>query len=230
MSTALISKSVWKIARNPRKWHLLGVQLKRLLVNVVKYRKLSTDMNSRNYWNYRLSQYTGFWRDANYYYVLDLLPHDREFSLLDIGCAIGDGTELIQQRFPLAHVTGADYSDIGIAKAKARNSKVDYIVLDIVKDSLPRHYDYITMVETLEHFADPFAIVDKCLSACNVSLIISTPFSPDYEGPLPFIDEHRYAFTAQTFAAYECTVVRITDFIETTRDRCIIYSIRPRSP
>ncbi len=200
-----------------------------LVKNCFKYQNFSTNLNSKKYWNERLSDFDSFWRNENYLHILDLLPKDKKFSLLDIGCAIGDGCELLKEKFPRAKITGVDISEIGIEKAIQKTKGVEYFVLDILKDPISMKYDYITIIETLEHFDNPFAVVDICLKHVVDSLIISTPYNQEnFSGRIRSVSEHRYSFNEKTFANYNnCRVVKITEFVKATKNKCIIYEIRP---
>jgi 2-polyprenyl-3-methyl-5-hydroxy-6-metoxy-1,4-benzoquinol methylase len=203
------------------------LQIFRYAYRIIKYRSLSVNINTKDFWNKKLSKVGDYWREDHYHHILALLPKDTPFTLFDLGCAIGDGAELILNRFPKAKITGADISEIGIEKAKRKTKGVSYIVFDIYKDEIPETYDYITIIETLEHFDDPKPIVDKCLKHCKKALLISTPYSRKYQGKIEFVDEHRYAFNEETFKSYNSEVVKVTDFMKETSSRCIVYRIFP---
>ena len=181
--------------------------------------------NTKKFWDKRLAGYKDSWRDSHYHLITDLLPADESFSLLDIGCALGDGCEFLHGRFPEAAITGADFSKVGIEKAHSKNTDINYILLDIVKDPIPKRYDFITLIETLEHFDDPFIVVDKCLKSVNRSVIITAP----YEQNLIFtLGEHRYRFDRNTFSDYDCKVSKVTGYMRDTACRCIVYIIKPQ--
>ena len=211
----------------PWKWTKLYEQIRLYATNIIKYRNFSFDLNSKRFWDEELAKFNDFWRNENYHHILDLLPQNNAFSLLDIGCAIGDGCELIQEKFPKAKITGFDISDVGIEKAKEKIKNAQYFIFDILKDPIPKKYDYITIIETLEHFDNPFAIVDKCLKHVKKTLIISTPYSPEYSGRRYVVHEHRYCFNEKTFENYNCRVVRVTEHGKDQKEIVIIYEIRP---
>lgn len=204
-----------------------------LLSNMFIFGKLSLNPNTRSYWNRKLSKLDFTWRDENYHHIIDIFPKDVSFSLLDVGCALGDGCELLQSHFPRAKITGADISTVGIEKAKLKTRLVEYLVLDILKDPLPSTYDYITIVETLEHFDNPFPIVEKCLGHVRDAVIISVPYKESDRygkgggGRKLTFSEHRFIFDEYTFDGYCCEVVRVTDFVKVTGTRCIVYKITP---
>jgi SAM-dependent methyltransferase len=184
--------------------------------------------NTEYYWDAKLSKFDTFWRNENYRHILNLFPENREFSLLDIGCALGDGCELIQGQFPKAKITGVDISKTGIQKCRQKNQDISYFVLDVLKNDLPGTYDFISVIETLEHFDNPFFILNKCLPYAKKSVIVSVPYSPGYTGRI-VRGEHRYAFNEKTFAAskYKFRIVKITGYVQTTNDKCIVFEFFP---
>lgn len=178
--------------------------------------------NTKRYWNRKLHRFNNGWRDSNYHLILELFPEKKPFSILDVGCALGDGCELIQNKLPLAHVSGVDFSEVGISKARQKNNDVQYHLLDVLKDPLPETYDFITIVQTLEHFDNPFPIVDKCLNHVRDSVIITVPYK---ENALLGHAEHRYTFDEGTFKGYQCKIVCKTDTLTACGSRCIVYRI-----
>lgn len=212
--TAMITPSKWKSVRE---------QSYLYATNIIRYGNLSFNLNSRKFWNDELSKFDTFWRNENYSHILDLLPRDKAFTLLDIGCAIGDGCELLKERFPEAEITGVDISEVGIEKARRKTKGVHYFVFDVLKDPIPKKYDYIVILETLEHFNDPFFVVDKCLRHVNEAFIVSVPYTPEYSGKRIVVGEHRYCFNESTFVNYDCRVVRISEHGKDEKETVIIY-------
>lgn len=212
--------------KTPReRFHQIALFLK----NCLWYGTVSFNLNSKRYWNKKLGSFGDFWRDENYHHIVDLFPQNESFHLLDVGCALGDGCAYLQRHFPLAHITGIDISEVGIRKAQEKKKGITYAVLDIVAEPVPRAFDYITLIEVLEHFERPFEILDKCLAKATRAVIVSVPYTPEYTGPCyDRVDEHRYSFNESTLIQY-CTarVVKITDIVSATQSRCIIYEITP---
>ncbi len=211
----------------PSQWKKIGVRARLLAHNVTHYGTFSLNPNTKAYWDHKLGDVGDFWRDENYHQMLDLLPANESFTLLDIGCALGDGCELLQRTFPQATISGSDISEAGIAKAKVRQGKVNYFVHDILKEPIPGDYDYILVVETLEHFDNPFPVVDKCLKHVRKALWISVPYRQELGKPRLEMTVHRFRFDEETFKRYNGRVAKVTDYIEVTQDRCIIYELKP---
>lgn len=190
----------------------------------IKSRFSGGNPNTKEYWDTKLRRYKLRWRSSTYEQIAAMLPDDEPFSLLDVGCALGDGCELLKQTFPQAQITGLDFSEIGIAKARSKNRTIDYVAADIIHDPIPGRFDYITIAQTLEHFDDPISIVKKCLNHVKRSIIISTPYK---QNTTYCLGEHRYSFDDNTFNQFNCTVVRTTDFKAEIGGKCIFYEIRP---
>lgn len=235
-------KRILKALRTPSAWGQCMALARPFLVNLLRYRTISLNPNTENHWNKRLAEFGDTWRDENYRHILDLLPANEPFTLLDIGCALGDGCELLRSRFPLASITGTDISRLGIERARKRKSGVEYLVHDVLLQHIPKVYDYITIIETLEHFDNPFPVIEKCLRHVRKAMIISVPYNQrvgeeraPIQAQLANRSEHRFTFAEDTLSRFGATVVRITEFQEVTQDRCIIYrmdssgSMRPRS-
>ncbi len=187
-----------------------------------------TNMNTKKYWDKLFSENNDFLRDYPYRPLRDILPKDREFTLLDIGCAMGDGLELLKKDFPKAKFSGADMSTVGIEKAKSKTKEIDYFVFDLREDSLPKKYDFIILMHILEHLNDPFPAVDKCLKYVNEALIICTPYIEHFACPRLYLPgEHRYLFNEDTLRNYNCEVLRISEHIEAGGYKYILYKLRP---
>ena len=163
--------------------------------------KFSKNINTRDYWNKKLDKFEGDkWRIDVYEDLLKLFPKNKNFSLLDIGCALGDGCLFIKKRFPNAEISGCDFSDKAITKAKNKTKDVDFFVLDILKQKIPKKYDYISLVSILEHFDNPYYVINECLEMVNECLIINSP----YYNKISYAseDEHRFAFNENSLEGY----------------------------
>ena len=187
-----------------------------------------TNVNTKKYWDRYLNSRGDFWRDFPYQFLLEELPKNGKFTLLDIGCALGDGCRMLKKSFPQGEITGADLSQAGIEKARSKSNDVEYFVFDLLKQEIPKKYDYITLIHILEHFDDPYPIIDKCLRSASRAVYISTPYGGEFDNPrLYWKGEHRYLFNERTFAKYNCQVLKITDRIEAVGTKHILYKIVP---
>lgn len=152
--------------------------------------------NSKEHWNEKLGNMkNSVWRYDVYKEMEPYLSVHDKFSLLDVGCALGDGCIYLKNQFPHGDIEGCDFSERGIEKAKKKSDQVNFFVLDILKDKIPKKYDYITFVSVLEHFNKPKKIIKKALKNTN-NLIIDCPYATHISYDKH--DEHKYAFNEKT--------------------------------
>jgi 2-polyprenyl-3-methyl-5-hydroxy-6-metoxy-1,4-benzoquinol methylase len=138
------------------------------------------------------------WRNKDYRNLSKMLPiHEFEGSLLDVGCALGDGFEILQST--CRHVTsfsGTDFSGYAI-KMNQKNQKLDRVHFfqhDIL-EPIPDQYDNIICLQTLEHLADPQIALRNLIDATRRILVVATPYMnrrPD-ENHLWSFDENDFA-------------------------------------
>jgi trans-aconitate methyltransferase len=192
------------------------------------YLREKTNPNRPKEWDIFYSKYTEFFRDFPYPLLIKFLPQDNNFSLLDVGCGMGDGCQLMQKHFPGAQIEGADFSSLAIAKAIEKKTGVKFFVLDIMNEDPPRKYDFISLVHTLEHFNDPFPVLEKCLKFVNKAVFVVTPYVKKIDEPrLYWRGLHRYLFNENTFSKYKCSIMEITTELSPAGYLCIVYKIEP---
>jgi len=162
-------------------------------------------MNDKNYWQHRFET---DWEEAHgpeqsalhYQILIERLPEwlKREikkynYSLCDMGCGMGEGSQLLHENFPESNVIGVDFAQAAIEKANSnyKNHKVSFICDDIF--DIDKNFDVIITSHTLEHFEDPFFIAKKLSTKCKY-LIISVPFREN-----PLYEEHLFYFDYESF-------------------------------
>lgn len=203
-----------------------------IVVLAVRYRthgalRIPWNMNTNKFWDRYYKSGENKLEDEDYEALKNVLDSSNDFSLLDIGCGEGAGCHLLQKTFPKSEINGSDFSSHAVKSAKNRYPHMNFFVLDITKDQLPKKYDYITIIETLEHITEPFPVVDKCLRNVNKSLIISVPFTPDLPtGKIKGGGVHVYSFNKKSFQNYNSEIKLIDVLHEGTMPR-IIFEIKP---
>jgi len=156
--------------------------------------------NTEKWWDrkFRNSKWTNpnyiMDRLKKYNFLMNVLPSNKKFSLLEIGCASGYGLNLIKENFPLASLYGIDFSRVAIERARELYPEIEFEYGDIQSYEFSRKYDYIIMTRTLEHLTKPFAIIDKCLKYAK-AVVINTP-PPDKH------KEHVSCFRIRNFHSY----------------------------
>lgn len=160
-------------------------------------------MNSRKYWDFRFEhtwETDGGREQTRYLYelLISALPDSivqklttKPQSLLDWGCALGDGLARLVERFPLLVGTGCDHSLAAIEKARKSFPKLTFT------DNAPREsaerYDIVLTSNTLGHFADPWKYAEELAASARDLLIIFVPFHDTQKE-----HETEYQFTATT--------------------------------
>ena len=143
-------------------------------------------VNSRDWWN---NYFTESW-DANggsaqtrhfMQRLLDSLPPNelawlnaKPRSILDWGCAFGDGVKVVADRFPLGSVTGLDFAEVAIAQARERYPDHNFVLSP--DGDIQGAYDCIFTSNCLEHFESPLAVVKTHLRSCNYLYVALVPF------------------------------------------------------
>jgi SAM-dependent methyltransferase len=97
-------------------------------------------------------------------FIVDIIRQYEIESLCDIGCGDGRLINMIKQFIP--NITGVDISEQALAFARAFNPGINFLCEDI--RNLSGSYEWITLVEVLEHIPD--ADVTKIIS--NIARLI----------------------------------------------------------
>ncbi len=160
------------------------------------------EINSREYWDCRFA--TRDWQrrhggaQSEYFYglLVDLIPEPVKaemraggYSVVDFGCAQGEGTERFAEAFPASRVTGVDISVEAIRLARAKSKRVEFVAADLTAH--PGTWDVLITSNTLEHFREPWDMMQRLLPRVGRFFIILVPFN---ERLLPQPNEHFYSF------------------------------------
>ncbi|MDH4071321.1 MAG: class I SAM-dependent methyltransferase, partial [Ignavibacteria bacterium] len=110
------------------------------------------------------------------------VPYTGEFSVLDVGCALGDAVKIWKRRYPAARLTGYDISPTAIDRATR-----DYGSIATFRqgsfEEIRGSYDVVFCSNVLEHFEQHVAIASHLLSHCR-TLYVMTPYA-EMEGGRP---------------------------------------------
>ena len=116
----------------------------------------------------------------------------RSLSILDWGCALGDGVEVLGRHFPLADVSGLDFSPLAIAKARQEYPR--YRFLRTESGAVPEAFDVVVTSNCLEHFDDPLGLLADHLTSCRRLYLALVPFDES-----PLCQYHCFSFREDTF-------------------------------
>lgn len=151
-------------------------------------------INTPEYWSEKWSQKAtaGNYGQNQYYFLAHEIPVTEKFSCLDLGCGRGAGMSWLSTVFPEAQLLGVDFADKAIIAAKKKFKKFNKLFFecgDIYKmDFQFQSFDYILMIELLEHLRWPGKMLEKFIRLCNKTIYISIP-STNWP-----CDEHLYAY------------------------------------
>lgn len=121
-------------------------------------------------------------------------------TIIDFGCAEGDGTAVIQSRFPMARVIGMDWSTEAVFKATNRWPTLKFQWGDI--ENPMDKADIIITSHTLEHVTDPAKTINRLLDFCSWLIVGVPPVSKEevggHDGAIPY-----HEWRAKTTPVYE---------------------------
>lgn len=115
-------------------------------------------------------------------------------SILDWGCAHGEGVDELAQAFPRATIVGLDVAPSAVAEAQRRFPHQHF-------RHSPEHAgvppaDVVISSNCLEHFAEPLAVARRLGDAARSLLILLVPYAEE-----PLCPSHVVRFDEQSFPA-----------------------------
>ncbi len=122
------------------------------------------------------------------------------FTLLDVGCALGDALKVFHEHLPKATLFGMDVSSVAVALCRQELKDIaSFAVSDI--SEISDWYDVIYVSNVLEHFVDYPDKARHLIKHCR-RLYIMVPYKEvDENGPLqpdPF-KSHQHSFDRSSF-------------------------------
>lgn len=163
----------------------------------------NTDVNSEHYWDGRFttdweqlggpsqSQFFSTIAIDNFPEWLRLCIKKNNFSFADWGCALGDGTDLLSSYLG-CEVTGIDFSKEAITAAQKKYPSINFVHENWLNPEISIHknsYDVLFTSNTLEHFHEPFKILEQISTHSNNLIIVMIPFME-----INRIEEHFFTF------------------------------------
>ena len=168
------------------------------------------DLNSKANWDDRFS-HNGRWEKNNgrsqtrifaegFNRVINM-PFDH-FSLLDVGCALGDAIPVFKNKYPHAILSGCDFSATGIERCvKDYGGIASFFASSI--ENINGKWDAIYCSNVLEHFHNPVQLAQQLLGNCRI-LYLMLPYK-ELENRQPLTSAsnnqngHIYSFFMSSF-------------------------------
>ena len=114
-------------------------------------------------------------------------------TIIDTGCALGDGARLLAQAFPSADVTGIDVAPTAIQKATEIGG-ASFCCIGLM-DPLPFSADLVTCSNVLEHCHDYLEVLERYMAGCTQLFVILVPLDEQF----PLVGDHFYALDRTSF-------------------------------
>jgi len=113
-------------------------------------------------------------------------------NFIDVGCSNGYITNIIRSKFEFETVTGVDYSEENLEKAKIKYPEIVFEPIDLnepISESLIAKYELVTCFETLEHVGNLKTAVSNILSMSTPkgTVVITVPIEIGFWGIGKFI-------------------------------------------
>ncbi|WP_431029110.1 methyltransferase domain-containing protein [Lysinibacillus sp. LZ02] len=162
------------------------------------------EVNSKEYWDVRFAndwesnrgrEQTKFFADLAVNHLPDWLVkniNSNRFNICDVGCAEGDAVPVLNNKFYKSDVLGIDFSDEAIEKAKLNYS--NYTFHQGAVETLEENYDVMFCSNVLEHFVNPFGMLEKMMTKTDKHLILLLPFQEYVR-----VSEHFFTFDYEHF-------------------------------
>lgn len=184
-------------------------------------------INSESYWDARFStdwdekdgpgQSRFFSRVA-----IDRLPRwllrairEQQLSVVDWGCAEGDGTDELAALIDARQLSGVDFSHAAIERASQRYPAIRFIQANWLDESpgadAPPSWDIVFSSNTLEHFHQPFEVLKVLCARARKALVLVLPYRERDR-----IEEHHFSFLPDNLPAtlpngFRLTAARVAD-------------------
>lgn len=172
-------------------------------------RKNRMEINSKEYWNNRFdtdweeyggSCQTRFFAELAYqmmpeWFVRDVRQH--QYKICDMGCALGDGVDVLSTRLEIENVCGVDFSEEAVEIAQKRYPKYNYFVADLKEVIKEFSCDIVFCSNVLEHMQNSQKILENFAKFAKRYLVILIPFKEKIN-----ISEHITKFSEGNIPAY----------------------------
>jgi SAM-dependent methyltransferase len=103
-----------------------------------------------------------------------------EFSVLDVGCALGDALPVWRERYPAARLYGCDVAESAVKRCRQRYGDIAEFFRASFEE-IEGFWDVIYCSNVLEHFEKHLEIAEVLLGQCKVMMAL-TPFGELREG------------------------------------------------
>jgi SAM-dependent methyltransferase len=119
-------------------------------------------------------------------------------TILDVGSGLGFGAKHLMGLY-----NGWDIKGLDLSAEAGSNAVIETHCVDLLTEPIPGQYDYLLVIETLEHFSEPKPILKKIYDAALKGVIVTIPYKG---GQSPV---HPASFDEQSFSDYNNVEIKI---------------------
>lgn len=124
-------------------------------------------------------------------------------KIIEVGCGTGELSVLIRHIYKTRLMYATDFSREAVKTAQSRHVGVNFWVYDVLNDPPCGEFDLAIASNVIEHFRNPYAVVDKMLILAPLVIVLIPYRQPVMDG---YDDEggagHVYEFSKKTFKRY----------------------------
>ncbi|MNG91367.1 putative teichuronic acid biosynthesis glycosyltransferase TuaH [compost metagenome] len=168
-----------------------------------------SSINSNVYWDHRFTQDWGNMggpRQSRFFYEISIkhLPdwffkavNKDNLSIVDWGCAEGDGADVLASIVRSDLITGVDFSEIAISSAQSKYPHLSFECSNwLIENNNSEKFDVVFSSNTLEHFHTPFNTLEKISAFANKAIVLVLPFRETERH-----EEHFFTFLSENIPA-----------------------------
>lgn len=125
---------------------------------------------------------------------------EQRLSVVDWGCAQGDGTDELAALIDASQLSGVDFSRTAVEQAGARYPAIRFIQANWLEapptEAPPETWDIVFSSNTLEHFHQPFDVLQVLCARARKALVLVLPYRERDR-----IAEHHFSFLPDNLPA-----------------------------
>ena len=110
-------------------------------------------------------------------WLIEIIRH-QSLTIADWGCAQGDGTDLVASFVNPQQMVGVDFSEVAIEQATKRYPALQFATdnwLEEIAGDIET-YDVVFSSNTLEHFHQPYEVLDALCKRADKAVILALPY------------------------------------------------------
>jgi len=107
-------------------------------------------------------------------------------EIFDLGCGPGNSSAVLKSKFPAAHVTGADYSQNMLERAKKEHPEIDFILFDASKDfeNLKESFDIVFSNACIQWVPNHKKLLSEMFGALKPGGTLAVQLPLNFEEPI----------------------------------------------